>query len=44
MKVKYMLIMATIVVAVTVGMSIHGVKQNVASRQTHSQEIVPHVK
>ena len=44
MKVKHMLIMATIVVAVTVGMSIHGFKQKVAASQTHSQEIVPHVK
>ena len=44
MKVKYMLIMATIVVAVTIGMAIHGVKQKVASSQAHSQEITPHVK
>ena len=44
MKGKHMLIMATIVVAVTVGMAIHGVKQKVAASQAHPQEITPHVK
>lgn len=43
MKSKSLLILATIVVGITVGLSIHGVKHATQSQQ-YNKEIIPHVR